>query len=114
MKAIFAIAAALALAGCSVAVTPKQVYVTANAFDVAEASATQYLKLPVCTDANKPLCKSPATAAKIVALIKDSRVIRDNLEKSIRTSGAPVNSDLLTALASNVSQIKSLIQDIAQ
>lgn len=100
MKKLIAIAVlGLALAGCqtvktdiqtikngftaltSSTVSPTAIIVAANAFDAAEATATNYLKQVKCSGANGPLCRDPAVTAKLVPAIRAGRVARNNAEQ---------------------------------
>lgn len=91
-KLIMAGVLALALGGCanlqqtwdtltSAQVTPQVVLIAGNTFDGLEATATNYLKLARCTGSNGPVCRDPATSAKIISAVRSGRVARNNLEQ---------------------------------
>ena len=115
-----ALAIISSLAGCaqiqnaynavtSATITPQQVYIAANAFDAVEASATTYLKLPVC--GNLP-CRNPSATASIVASIRAGRLARNKLESAVSASpGAPVDANLYATLTSSTSTIKAVLAE---
>lgn len=125
MKKLLIIPLLLCLGGCAqqladlkaayttltgVTISPTTVYIAANAFDTAEGSATTYLKLPACTGSNGPICRNQTIAAKVVALIRQGRPIRNQLETLISAGqgDAPVPATLystLTALLASVQQV---------
>jgi hypothetical protein len=119
MRAIYLIGF-MALGGCSTVgtvltpqVTPSQAYVLANSFDVIEASATVYQKLPSCAATTVSVCKKPEVSAKVKALILAGRKIRDNLESAaVDANGQPISSGLFNDLATNIDSIKMLIQEV--
>ena len=89
-------------------VTPTTVYVAANAFDVLEQTATNYLRLPKCPLAT-PVCSDPLAVAQIVPLIRSGRVARTNLEAFMRANPGqfgPVSLyNALTSVTSALQQI---------
>ena len=91
------------------AITPEQVYVSANAFDAVEASATQYLKLPVCGSAP---CRNAGATATIVAAVRAGRLARNQLESAVNSNPTgPVNANLLATLTSSTSTLKSILSE---
>lgn len=118
----FLIAAALALglASCAqlqnayqvvtgAAVTPQQVYVSANAFDAIEATATQYLRLPPC--GSFP-CRNAGAVKVIVPAVRSGRLARNQLEAAISANpGAPVNANLLATLESSTFTLKAILAE---
>ena len=118
MKKLLAIALILGLAGCAqlqnaynvvtgAAITPEQVYVSANAFDAVEATATQYLRLPVC--GSLP-CRNPSAVAVIVPAVRSGRLARNKLEAAVNANpSAPVDANLLATLTSSTSVLKAIM-----
>ena len=62
-------------------VTPKQVYIAINAFDVVEPTATNYLLLPRCPQA--VVCRDPSTSASVIAWVRAGRADRNKLKERI-------------------------------
>lgn len=60
-------------------VSPKAIIVAANAFNAAEATATNYLKLPRCAPATRPICREPSATKVIIPAVRSGRVARDEL-----------------------------------
>lgn len=116
----------LMLAGCAglqnaynvltgVTISPTTVYVAANAYDTAEATATTYLKLPACSSASGPVCRNQTVAAKVVKLIRQGRPLRNQLEGLISAGqgNAPVPASLyssFTALIAGINQAMAVTQ----
>lgn len=119
-KLLLALTVALALGGCaklesayqavtSATVTPQQVYIAANAFDGIEASATNYLRLPVC--GSLP-CRNPSATKSIVSAIRAGRLARNKLESAVNTNPtAPVDANLYSTLTSSTSTIKAILAE---
>ena len=121
MKKIIAIGLlAFSLVGCAqlqnaynvvtgAAITPEQVYVSANAFDAIEASATQYLRLPVCGSAP---CRNAGATQTIVAAVRSGRLARNKLESAVNANPTgPVDANLLATLTSSTSTLKSILAE---
>lgn len=66
------------VAGTSV--SPVSVYVARNAFDAAEATATNYLMQPKCRTGGPTICRSPAATKQIVPAVRAGRRARDDLK----------------------------------
>lgn len=106
---------ALGLAGCSTLATlegttisPTQVIVAANSFDAAEATATNYLRLPTCPAAK--LCKTQAGINAIVLAIRSGRKARSDLEAYVNANpGQPAPVTLYDALTAAVSTLQSAL-----
>ena len=91
MKKIVFVAALLAsvsLAGCSTlslltgsSVTAQEIIVAGNTFDAIEATATNYLKLPLCPQAT--VCRTQAASAAIYPAVKSARQARATLEAAV-------------------------------
>lgn len=89
MKKVFlALSFAVALSGCAqlkadydaitgATVSPTAVIVAGNSFDAAEATATNYLRLPKC--GTFP-CRSAQATKAIIPAIRSGRLARNNLE----------------------------------
>lgn len=114
----------LSLAGCttfnnlenaaaaltSASVNPTLVIVAGNSFDALEATATQYLRLPRCTGANGPVCRSPQATAQIIPAIRAGRVARNNLEQFMQDNpGSLGPQGLYDALTAATSTLQSII-----
>lgn len=103
----------LALSGCATltnpAITPQQVIVASNAFDLIEVTATNYMKLPPCPGAK--LCRTSAVIAAIVPAIRAGRAARNTLEKDIsaNASGALVPVTDYQALTAATSALQTLL-----
>ena len=110
MKLMYlAIPVALAIAGCNVnpdVATPNQVVIAANAFDAAEATAANYLSLPLCGGMAK-VCRDAALSKKVAQTVRTGRTARDQLLADINSS-TPVPVTLLQALTTTVSTLQSL------
>lgn len=90
-------------------VTVQEVYIAANAYDAIEASATTYLKLPVC--GNLP-CRNPSATKPIVAAVRSGRLARTALEKAVNTTtNGLVNANLLNTLTSSTSTLKAILAE---
>ena len=115
MRAIFITAAlAVAISGCvttdtTVAtLTPQEVYVGANAFDAVEATATNYLTMPLCPKAT--LCRTAAETNAIVKPIRLGRKARSAIEAYIAANpGASVPVSLASALSADVASLQAVL-----
>lgn len=122
-KFLLVTALALSLAGCAAwqkvenayqtvttaTVTPEQVYIAANAFDGIEASATNYLRLPVCGSAP---CRNPNATKSIVSAIRSGRLARNKLESAVGANpSGPVDANLYATLTSSTSTIKAILAE---
>lgn len=88
----------------STQVTATQVSLAANAFDILEATGTQYVKLPLCPKAI--VCRKTEVVKLIVPLIRSGRVTRSNLETCIsQGSGNCGGYDALQATISSLQAI---------
>lgn len=109
---IGALALGLSLTGCvtpfdTTSVTTRQVALAAGAFNVVEATATAYLRLPACPAA--PICRSAAVVAAIDPVLRDGYAARKRLVAAARsTSGAPVSVSDFTVLTGAVTDLKAL------
>lgn len=82
---------ALSLGGCATlqtdwnvltgaSVSPTAVIVAGNSFDVLEATATNYLRLPRCKAGGPVVCSNPQAVVEIKTAVRAGRVARNNLE----------------------------------
>lgn len=102
-RALLAVAAiALTLGGCaklqeemaavqqalstaiSTKVSQREAYLATEAFDIVEITATNYLRLRVCTSNSGPVCRDPAMTPRIQAAILSGRSSRNNLKGYLR------------------------------
>ena len=105
----------LALGGCSTlttlvgsTVSPQQVIIAANSFDAAEATATNYLKLPACPGA--PICRSVAGVNAIVPAIRAAREARTALEGFVSSNpGQPAPVSLYDTLTTAITTLESVL-----
>ena len=93
----------------SATITVQQVYIAANAFDAIEASATQYLRLPVC---GKLPCRNPSATNSLVASIRSGRLARNKLEASVGSNpNGLVDANLFATLTSSTATIKAILAE---
>ena len=120
MKRMIAIATVLALGGCTTlgnlytvatgSVTPNQVYIAANAFDAAEGTATQYLRLPLCPK-GEPVCRTQTTSQVVYNNVKAARSARNALEGYMTANpGAPVPVSNYNILVTAMQTLNALVQ----
>lgn len=115
-KFLLAGAAALALSGCATisaltgaSLTTAQVYVTANAFDAAEVTATNYLKLPVCASGGPTVCRNPAATGGLVSAVRAGYQARQSLVAACAASTtAPACVSAYTTVSTAVNGLQSL------
>lgn len=89
-------------------VSPTQVIVAANSFDAIEATATNYLTLPICPAAK--ICRTQAGVNAIVPAIRAGRQARSQLEAYVTANpGQPVPVSLYNAVMTAVSSLQSLL-----
>lgn len=116
MKKLWLIAL-LALGGCTTLqlatgsdVSPNAVYVAANTFDGAEAAATAYLKLPLCSANVSYACRTTAGVTAVVAAIRAGRTARNQLEAYVNANpGAVVPVSNYNALVTAVNTIQTYV-----
>lgn len=65
-------------------VTPTDVIVAANAFDGVKATATNYLRLPICPKAT--LCRISSATGPTIAAIKAGTADRNTLKAAVRAN----------------------------
>lgn len=115
-KIILTLSLALALGGCAniqtawkvvteAKVSPQQILVAANAFDAAEASATQYLLYCKAGGHGTSPC-ALATRQKVVTGVRTGRSARNALEPYIISGGAGP-SGIYNTLISAVSTLQT-------
>ncbi len=87
-------------------VTPRDVYLALNAFDIAETAGTQYLLLPRCPQA--VACRDRITSAQVSTWVRAGRKDRNMLKAGLRA--APGQNISLVAVYNDlqglISQIK--------
>ena len=100
-----------ALSGCATtgfSVTPKAAYIAANAFDAAEATATNYLTLPVCPAAK--LCRTAAGVAAVTKAVRTARAARNGIEAFVKANpGSAVPVTLADALSAAVQALQAIL-----
>lgn len=117
-KLLLVIGLSLALSGCATfqkdwsiitgtTVSPTQIIVTANAFDAAEASATQYLLYCKATVPAPSYC-ALQTRKTVVAAVRAGIVARNQLEPYI-TSGTAGPLAIYNTLLATVASLQSAI-----
>lgn len=118
----YILAACLLLAGCAdlqnaydtltgVAVSPASVYVARNAFDVAEATATNYLRLPKCQVTTSVICRSPIATKQIVPAVLAGRKARNDLKLFAAANPGKLGpTGLYNALTAATSTLQSIYQ----
>lgn len=113
-KFIIAAAAALALSGCaawntltSASLTTTQVYVTANAFDAAEVTATNYDL--ACAAKITTICRDPAAVKPLDAAIRGGYSARKNLIAACLASiTAPACVSAYTTVSTAVTGLQAI------
>lgn len=122
MKKIFLVLLVLSLGGCTgwsnfygtvtgASVSPVSVYVARNAFDVAEATATNYLTQPKCKPAGPTICRSPAATKQIIPAVRAGRKARDDLKAfAAANPGALGPTGLYNALVAATGTLQSIYQ----
>lgn len=117
-KLLLVIGLSLVLSGCATfqkdwsiitgtTVSPTQIIVTANAFDAAEASATQYLLYCKATVPAPSYC-ALQTRKTVVAAVRAGIVARNQLEPYI-TSGTAGPLAIYNTLLATVASLQSAI-----
>lgn len=76
----------VATAASQVEVSGQTVVVAIQAFDGAQVLATNYLRLPRCTSANRPICREPSARPIIKGAIYSGREARNNLKALLRSN----------------------------
>ena len=114
-KLLFAVSLALSLGGCanlqtawqmitSASVSPTQIIVAGNAFDAAEASATQYLLFCKVNPVMK-VCDL-TTRKTVVAAVRAGRTARNGLEPYI-VSGTAGPSALFNTMVASINTLQA-------
>lgn len=118
-KLIIVAALGLALSSCSaidaakyvagITVPPKITAVAVTTFDAVEVSATNYLRLPMCTDGQttlKDACKDAKVVPQLIKDVRAGRAARDALWASAKANAGSGIKDLYTAVMAAISKIK--------
>ena len=94
-KLMLTIGLVFALSGCSVistlegtTISPTQVIVAGNSFDAIEATATNYLRLPLCPAAK--LCRTAEATYAIIPSVRAARVARNQMEAFVTANPGTV------------------------
>ena len=96
-------------AATGASVSPTTVIVAANTFDALEATATNYLKLPKCAPATRPICRDPAATKAIIPAVRSGRVARTNLEQFFKNNPGQLGpSGLYKALTASISTLQGV------
>lgn len=104
-KIALALALTIGIGGCasigpSVDVSPRTAYVAVNSFNIAEATATNYLRLKKCVGTAMPLCRDPGATAKIIPAVRAGRTARDEVRQ-----GRSGSINILSASTSTLNAI---------
>ncbi len=102
----------LGLAGCNVNInpnvaTPNQVIIAANAYNAAEVSATNYLRLPLCGVEVKTTCRTQAISQSIVNAVRAGRTARRAVLADLQTN-TTIPLTLLQTLSAAVVTMQSV------
>lgn len=90
-------------------VPPASIYLARNAFDAAEASATNYLNLHKCPN-QAPFCRDPKATAALVPAIRSGRVARNNATQFLKDHPNQLGTQgLYDALLSSTDTIKRIL-----
>lgn len=126
MKKLFLIAVmAISLGGCAGtrigdfiqtiksaatgSVSPEAIYIARNAFDAAEVSATNYLKLAECPN-KAPFCHDHAASLQLIMAIRSGRVARNNATQFLKDHPNQLGTQgLYDALTTSTDTIKQIL-----
>ncbi len=105
----------LGLAGCSTlstlvgtTISPTQVIVAGNSFDAIEATATNYLRLPLCPGAT--LCRTAAATDAIVPAVRAARTARNQMEAFVNANpGQPAPVSLYNTTITAINALESTL-----
>ena len=114
LASILAIAS-LGLSGCAAlstlegtTVSPTQVIVAGNSFDAVEATATNYLLLPLCPGAT--LCRTQAATSAIIPAVRAARTARNQLEAYVNANpGSPAPVSLYNTAIAALNALESAL-----
>ena len=116
------LALALPLASCSAlksvagfSVSQKNVAIAVQAFDAVEASATNYLRLPACTDGQTTLgdgCRQPAVVPALIKDVRAGRAARDSLWAAAKA--APDGVGIKAAYEAVIAATAAIEQDLSR
>lgn len=72
-------------------VEPQKVYAAINAFDVAKATATNYLRLPQCSPTSAVICRDPAVTSTVIKAVRSGTEARNQAKAFLRANpGQPL------------------------
>lgn len=91
-------------------ITPQHIYIAANAFDIVEVSATNYLQLVRCPK-NAPFCRSPSVTKQLIPLIRSGRIARND---AVSWAQANPNGFAEQSLYDKLTGITSTIKNMMQ
>ena len=106
---------ALGLSGCSyistlegTTISPTQVIVAGNSFDAIEATATNYLRLPLCPGAK--LCRTASATAAIIPAVRSARTARNQMEAYVNANpGQPAPVSLYNTAITAINALESTL-----
>ena len=88
--------------------TPSQEVIGLNAYQAAVATATSYLKLPLCPT-QAPVCRTQVMSQKVYAALKDARAGRKVVSAALNSS-TPVPLTTLQSLEAAYAVIQQIQQ----
>lgn len=120
-RILIVVGLAATLGGCaeitaleSASLTTTQVYVAANAFDAAELTATNYLKLPACATGGASVCRNQAAVPALVATVRSGYQARQTLVAACTASTtAPNCVSAYTTVSTAVTGLQNLFTQYA-
>jgi hypothetical protein len=109
------IVGALGFSGCAyvstlegTTVSPTQVIVAGNSFDAIEATATNYIRLPLCPAAT--LCRTAAATKAIVPAVRAARTARSQMEAYVNANpGSPAPVSLYNTAITAINALESAL-----
>lgn len=96
-------------AATTASVDPQAIIVAANTFDGLQATAKAYLRLPRCTGANGPVCRSPAATPPLINAVQSGRRARNAALAFLKSHPGQLGPQgVYDALQSSVGLIQSI------
>lgn len=90
-------------------ISPEAIYIARNAYDAAEASATNYISLKRCP-VQAPFCRDPQATAALIPAIRSGRVARNNATQFLKDHPNQLGTQgLYDALTSSTDTIKQIL-----
>lgn len=94
----------------SASVPATSVVVSVNTFDALEATATNYLQLPLCKSGGPSVCRTTTATNAVIPAVRAGRVARNNLEQFLAANPGKLGpSGLYNALSSAVSTLQGVL-----